>query len=768
MFSYLSPKRGSAEIGRFGLGFKSVLGVTDTPEFFSRSGSFRFDRAKSARAIQAVAPKNERYPVLRLPEAIDPWPQIEADPILHDLTGWAVNVVRLSLKRGASESLDKQIKDFPPEFLLFVEHVSQLELKSDDQEARAFSLYRENDHWSLGDGRNRARWMVVNSIHELSPDARGDRRSLDDAGEVPISWAAPIDRLNDPGRFWAFFPTMTTSLLAGILNAPWKTNEDRQNLLPGIYNDELIDAAVDMVANTLPRLSTTEDPARHLDALPRRYEAGDSEHASHLRDRLYSTLQGREMFPDQEGKLRKAQEISYPPKELIDARQNATAAFARWAAYEGRPSDWLHHRALTPTRLATLGRLFPFPVRKTIASWLEALVEDAEPRHRVQASKAAIQTAASIPGEHDLGKIVLVANGRWVAPDPEKVSLSGDVEVLTRNGLVHHQLEADPEALAALSALGIKPASRESQFREAVSAMHNLRDEHWHEFWQLSRKVDQQTGCEIIRKSADWGDRLHVRTVAGGWSALFSALLPGPIVPADGSRDGAIAIDVEFHEHDLAILQQLGAIDAPRDGVAPREHSAFLTACRAKYYGQDLPSQPQWDKLKFVKTTTSGPLDVLEALSEEGRALYTWQLLSLNGTYEPWVDATPNQEETSTHKWSLTHPALDALRQYGRLRTDEGIGILSEGLEDPPKSLAVLRKLLSHPKSDSIRRAFGLSVDPDALVEPIGEDDPIPLLDEWPGLEDHLAGQQVNLELVRCDGFQELDTVSSRPHGIAH
>ena len=52
MFSHLSPKRGTAEIGRFGLGFKSVLGVTNAPEFFSRSGSFRFDRAKAASLIR--------------------------------------------------------------------------------------------------------------------------------------------------------------------------------------------------------------------------------------------------------------------------------------------------------------------------------------------------------------------------------------------------------------------------------------------------------------------------------------------------------------------------------------------------------------------------------------------------------------------------------------------------------------------------------------------------------------------------------------------
>src|SRR5258705_1243110 len=44
--SHLSSKRGW-EIGRFGLGFKSVLGITDSPEFYSRSGSFVFSKAMS-------------------------------------------------------------------------------------------------------------------------------------------------------------------------------------------------------------------------------------------------------------------------------------------------------------------------------------------------------------------------------------------------------------------------------------------------------------------------------------------------------------------------------------------------------------------------------------------------------------------------------------------------------------------------------------------------------------------------------------------------
>ena len=134
MFSHLSSKRGTTEIGRFGLGFKSVLGVTDTPEFFSRSGSFRFDRAKARELIQPVSPASERYPALRLPDPFDPWPDMESDPILRELMAWAVNIVRLPLKAGAHEALASQIRDFPPAFLLFVEHVSELVLQDDNQE----------------------------------------------------------------------------------------------------------------------------------------------------------------------------------------------------------------------------------------------------------------------------------------------------------------------------------------------------------------------------------------------------------------------------------------------------------------------------------------------------------------------------------------------------------------------------------------------------------------------------------------------------------
>ena len=196
-----------------------------------------------------------------------------------------------------------------------------------------------DDEYLLSDGNTTSKWKLFKLKHRLSEKAKADRRSLDDGDEVPIWWAAPLGRLTGPSRFWAFFPTNTASLVAGILNAPWKTNEDRQNLLPGPYNDELIESAAEMIAAELPKLATQTDPAP-LDTwmrLPRRHERDDSEQVDLLREQLFSHLCRRGIVPDQDGNLRAAEEIRYPPKELTPDGQIDLAPFERWAAWS-KPS----------------------------------------------------------------------------------------------------------------------------------------------------------------------------------------------------------------------------------------------------------------------------------------------------------------------------------------------------------------------------------------------------------------------------------------------
>ena len=293
MFSHMSPKRATSQIGTFGLGFKSLLGVSDAPEFLSRSGSFRFDVDRSRRRIREVVPDAAQYPVLRLADPIDPAECLD-DDVGRELMGWASNIVRLPLRPGAYNDLHQQMREFPTEFLLFVNHVQRLRLTDDSPVLnRVLSLTHDDDVWHLHADGTASSWRLFDRRWRLSPEAAAGRRLGESQDEVRLWWAAPLERLDQPGRFWAFFPTETASLTAGILNAAWKTNVDRQNLLPGPYNDELICAAAELIADALPQLASDADPARHLDALPRRHETGDSRQAGLLRERLFAAVSER-------------------------------------------------------------------------------------------------------------------------------------------------------------------------------------------------------------------------------------------------------------------------------------------------------------------------------------------------------------------------------------------------------------------------------------------------------------------------------------------
>ena len=783
MFSRMSSKRTSKRntrpIGRFGLGFKSVLGVTDAPEFYSRPVSFRFDKTRAMVRIAEVA-HADRYPVLRLPEPIDPGEMRSTDEELSELMSWATNIVRLPLKTGAHDDLAKQIRDFPPEFLLFVDHVRYLTLE-DGERSRDFMLHRQDGELRLDTGEGTARWRRFDTTHRLSAEARDDWPLHDDSDDALVQWAVPLDRLDRPGHFWAFFPTMTASLVAGILNAPWKTNEDRQNLLSGPYNDELIEAAVAMIAEALPKLAADDDPARHLDALPRRHQGGDTEQADLIRKHLFSNLHEREIVPDQDGNLCAVGEVSYPPKELTADRGTDMVPFERWASFPGRPSNWLHHEALTRNRLATIGRLFPrrwrgdspSAPRATIAEWLEALVKRQKPADAVQASMAAVQTAAAISPEtrsnKRLGNIVLTVTGDWRAPDPDRLFLpdeppNGDGIADPMSG-VHPELVSDRDTLAALKQLGLKPPSPGSRFRLAATRVlgkgsDQSPDDRLHEeFWISSRKVSDQVAFVIIQEFKDdwtkqetWPTKLRVRTRAGTWRSLHSVLLPGEIVPGDGSRDDELTVDTCFHEPDDRLLRALGATDRPHDGCdlsSEQSYTSFRDSCRCRYSEQDnLPHNPNQWYLRFKSSKGVGPLDVLAILSDEGNTLYTDALLNLDASFEPWTMRHTGTNRRSYPEMRCKSLAMHMLRAYGRIRTPGGIEPLADALGPHPKSPEALHALLAHPKADKVKAAFDL-IEP--APEFFGEDDPIPLTDIWPGLEQYLPAYRRTCRLVRCE-----------------
>ena len=384
----------------------------------------------------------------------------------------------------------------------------------------------------------------------------------------------------------------------------------------------------------------------------------------------------------------------------------------------------MHHSALNRNRLAVLDRLHVQPLsyggvpRATVRAWLEALVEDARLRvtstdGQAKASCAAIQTAALIPEsirrQGDLGKIVLAADGSWIGIDPDKVflGLSGDSNA---EHFVHPELQSDPDTLNALKELGIGHQTKAVAFRALAAELFSMSRNNqananpsWEKFWHLCRELEVDVAFEIISDLNDDQDCApaapRVRTVAGNWEPIFNVLIPGSIVPADGSRDAAVAIDIQFHELDLSILERLEAVEAPSPYCKlPWDMLwKYSQRCRVDFTSRDLPRDPHRHMLNFRRNTTSGPLGVLALLSDEGRADYTWQLLDLPSTYRKWTMVHDTQPIYPP--MDFPSPAVDELLRNGRIRTSGGIRNLSEGIGEPASKFSGAQSTATAPTS---------------------------------------------------------------------
>ena len=118
-----SSRKGRNQIGRFGLGFKSLLALGGAINLFSRSVSIRFDPEACQRTIseELQPPPEEMPPGLRMAEVISFEDEAQQDEHLAGLGSWATTVLRAEIKaEGLKEHLLQELKSFPREFVLFL------------------------------------------------------------------------------------------------------------------------------------------------------------------------------------------------------------------------------------------------------------------------------------------------------------------------------------------------------------------------------------------------------------------------------------------------------------------------------------------------------------------------------------------------------------------------------------------------------------------------------------------------------------------------
>ncbi|RVW08220.1 DEAD/DEAH box helicase [Prescottella agglutinans] len=687
MASHISRKR-DEEIGRFGLGFKSVLGISDTPEIISRDVSIRFDRGASEEMVRSINPGVPRTPVLRIGFPFDPSAEAASDTVLSELMEWATTVVRLPLKEGI-DWLGAKLLEFPAEFLLFAEHVDGLDLRNDDTETgKSWRAQRDGSRVTLVAEGGKEVWNVFRVTHQPSPEARKDAGEISGRGRIDLAWAVPQKGRTRVGSFWSYFPTNSRTSLAGIVNAPFKTNEDRHDILDGLYNREVLTSVLpDLVSSNLAELVDDQDPGSILDILPSRGREQRSWADDAVNEPIMRAVAQVPCLPDMDGRLARPNKVKLQPGFLSEF----SSWKPRWAAVDGRPSDWVHGSVdRTAERRAKAERLLVFADSKPrgVGEWLHDLAASAGVVGSQEAAKLAAlidSDAAEHMVEMRKAAFVLAADGTLKLPRPGLIFLpeTGDE---TGPEYVHPAVAADAEAVGALVRLGIGRLDQLGRLRAQVARMRQstVTGAMVEQLWNLTRGLPVNDAAKAL--TAGFGlAEIPVRTLARRVEQLGRVLLPGVLVPADGSRDGALAIDTAFHAADIALLRQLGASSEPPVGVPDKEEQWFADwteAARSAYveWQSGRGVKVTASKIRISAGTTVCGLDVAAQLSEDGRAALTTYVLRTSTT--PWrLDSTSSADGSVM---SFANPAVWWLKRHGVLETAYGRRSVTDAVASIP------------------------------------------------------------------------------------
>ncbi len=720
----MSKKRGG-QIGRFGVGVKSVLVVTDTPEFFSSTGSFGFNRAWSYEQIKAVPGVTARYgpefdaPVLRMARPLDMRAERAADPVLDELLTWATTVVRLPLLPKADERLGRDMnggrgkdhgeprEEFPVGFQLFSPHVAKVVLEDRRPYPAAHRILTAHHSGDLhtvveertGKGTSSERWRVFTVTHEPGPAARADAGELHDRITLDLSWAVPALE-KDPksglyvsphrrgrGKFWSFFPTKYEMSLSGILNGAWKTNEDRQNLLDSSpFNQEMIRRSAQLVVDSLPALAPTEDPAAYLPLLPGRVKEAISWADEFLTREIWARTAHCPSLPDQDGVLRVPTALRIHPR--LD-KDRISRWLRMWHECPGRPSNWLHPSAEADTLrsgkvehvLGAAGH-----ERAEVREWLEALVASGTP----QASAVAVRILADMIEQNSpfaeearKARVVLTEEHGLVAAVPGKVFRRADQDGLRESTVyVVSELAQDPSLAHALNALGIREADAEGRFTSVLDAgFDHYSDADWLRFWELFRRAGvRRLAHKVLERVSTPRSTLRVRTADQRFRPIEDCMLPGIVV--DAGRDPGIAVDMDFHSDDTPFFAQVGLLDRPAGGVQPQPGEEWFEEYRAAVHASYLRTldnsapRPSLNRMKVEGAAIGGPLHLFRDLSPESRARFL-KALPDDAVVTNWTRQFGAQTGT---RQAVTSPIRWMLRKYGTVPTSKGIKPLAEAV----------------------------------------------------------------------------------------
>lgn len=714
--AFLSAKR-DEKIGRFGLGFKSVLGVTNHPQILSRSISFGFNESEAVGLLSDLPYSPGRVPSLRVPSIVDPHAVAAEDLNVAEMMSWATTIIRLPLNKGTA-GLRGRLLNFDPRHLLFPENLAQVRITVGDGPDRLKSEFsRRSDpesglvhledarYWRIQGSRptraadperNTTTYRVLHHEHDVSDNVKDGLPGLFHRDRVRVSYALPTGpSRRDDGEFWAWFPLQDRTTAQGIFNAPWQVNDDRTAMLPGsALNRELLDIAATLLIEAAVLESTPEDPAKHFDVLPARGRETRSPADAHMSAQVPRLARMHQLIPTASGAMRSPARIRAPyyyaskvrsyalPADAVKAWSQATSAVdtPHWSCYQNRTRAARLAQLLTDEN----DRLAGTPIAPV--EWLSEAAQE-----RTVASISASLSILAILARERGGDVVDQYLGARVIPladgklgsikDADKFLLPrDDAPTPTGVSLVDEEFSRDHEVREMLRKIGVREVSAD-QVATAVAASINSSssDDDWAYLWSVLTAASEGAATAALKAIAKRGLATLVPTKAGGWRPATEVFRDASLVP--GLPRWQADISAVGGRSDL--LLAAGCLDGLTDrwpvhsGEVFDEYRHEMQSAAEKAAVQEFGRSAQ-PTVNFELREGTGPIDVLKALAElkdpstaNARAKLTTQLVQLAPT--PLVSVRVDFKGGGKSKsGKFASVELWAAERYGLVQTSQG------------------------------------------------------------------------------------------------
>lgn len=679
-----SSKRGN-QIGRFGIGFKSLLKLGGRVDLISRSVGLRFDPDACRERIRqhlGLAP-DARAPGMRLAEVLDP---AANESPLSDAGKWqwATTVVSAELAdRVAFDRLKKEIADFPAEFLLFLPSDISLELEVEGAEARLITKRFEDGLAVVSDGTNETRWKVFETrVTVESPEARSDATHIQARDQVPLAWAVPVSGREQAGRFWAFFPTETQSRTSGILNAPWKLNSDRTNLIRGPWNEAIMQAAAELISTSLTALPIPEDQGAAVSAFPRQPERQD-EIAIPLIRSLWDRIVLSDVLPNVDGVPRQPSELR---RHFIEDADICTS-WANFASADAR-QRYLHPDCYSSeARISRLNALAAEAKRREMVvlskssaeGWLESIATT-----NIASAKQVLAFVGDLLkdryryGFYSVPKARLILTADTGLASPSEAVIVSGAPPPAGFLAVAGEIASDPECREILvERMDVRELAPDSWTDLLEASLTTAEDsdepEDWENFWRNVASAPSESREDFIDE-LDLA-RVRFRALSGNW--ISRSLLVVTEKPAGISDDQVM--DPDFRRQIGTFVPQDWLAEFPciddstdRDDPDLKEYLRWLSGPFDEICREHSGSTPRYlPKVSAYSVSMPAGWRLVPLLPSASSAQLTMKLFSaLEQNPETWTKVTivhPTRAEAYP-KVTAPHPIYFWMTEYGRIR----------------------------------------------------------------------------------------------------